>query len=94
MAQRDAPQAARPAAAIPLHVMVDLNRCQGYAQCCFLAPTVFWLHGEEALWYDPAPDEARREQVRRAAAACPVQAIYLEWPEETSSRETEAPHAE
>ena len=74
-----------PAPSSPIHVVVDLNRCQAYAQCCFLAPNVFMLHGEEALWYDPAPDEAQREHVRRAAAACPVQAITVEWPE--------APHA-
>lgn len=57
-----------------LRIVVDLNRCQGYAQCCFLAPGTFWLHGEEALWYDPA----ERQRVLRAAAACPVQAITVE----------------
>jgi len=64
----------------PIHVVVDLNRCQAYAQCCFFAPSVFKLHGEEALWYDPAPDASRREQVLHAAAACPVQAITVQWP--------------
>lgn len=67
-----------PAPAHPIHLVVDLNRCQAYAQCCFLAPSVFRLHGEEALWYDPAPDAAQREHVLRAAAACPVQAISVE----------------
>lgn len=61
-----------------MRIVVDLNRCQAYAQCCFMAPDVFTLHGEEALWYDPAPDAARREHVLRAAAACPVQAITVE----------------
>jgi ferredoxin len=61
-----------------MRIVVDLNRCQGYAQCCFLAPKVFKLAGEEALMYDPAPDEAQREQVLRAAAACPVQAILID----------------
>ena len=61
-----------------IRLVVDLNRCQAYAQCCFLAPSVFELHGEEALWYDPAPDDAQREHVLRAAAACPVQAIVVE----------------
>lgn len=57
---------------------MDLNRCQGYAQCCFLAPDSFRLIGEEALMYDPAPPEERRTQILRAAAACPVQAILVE----------------
>jgi ferredoxin len=61
-----------------LRLVVDLNRCQGYAQCCFLAPDVFELHGEEALWYDPAPDGATYERVLHAAASCPVQAILVE----------------
>jgi ferredoxin len=61
-----------------VRLIVDLNRCQGYAQCCFLAPNVFRLVGEEALLYDPNPDDAERVQVLRAAAACPVQAIYVE----------------
>jgi ferredoxin len=62
----------------PIHLVVDLNRCQAYAQCCFMAPDVFRLHGEEALWYDPAPDAAQREHVLRAAATCPVLAIHVE----------------
>jgi NADPH-dependent 2,4-dienoyl-CoA reductase/sulfur reductase-like enzyme/ferredoxin len=57
---------------------VDLTRCQGYAQCAFLAPDVFRMQGDEALWYDPEPDDSRREQVLRAAAACPVQALRVE----------------
>lgn len=60
-----------------MRLMVDLNRCQGYAQCAFLAPDVFVLHGEEALRYDAAPDTAQREHVHRAAAACPVQAVVV-----------------
>jgi ferredoxin len=75
-------QGARPAAdgapRTQLRLVVDLNRCQGYAQCCFLAPEVFELHGQEALWYDPAPNASQRERVLSAAAACPVQAIVVE----------------
>ncbi len=81
-------------AALPgsIHVVVDLNRCQGYAQCCFFAPSVFKLHGEEALWYDPAPDASQREHVLRAAAACPVQAITVAWSEAANRRSAEEPH--
>jgi ferredoxin len=63
---------------ITMKIAVDLNRCQGYAQCCFLAPGTFRLHGEEALIYDPGPDEAERTRILRAAAACPVQAIFVD----------------
>ncbi|MGW7486597.1 ferredoxin [Streptomyces sp. NPDC054786] len=60
-----------------MNVVVDLNRCQGYAQCAFLAPRVFTMHGEEALLYTPAVPEDQRERVLRAEAACPVQAILV-----------------
>ena len=61
-----------------MRIVVDLNRCLGYAQCAFLAPDVFQLHGEEALMYDPNPDDAKRLRVLRAVAACPVQAIKVD----------------
>ena len=61
-----------------MRLVVDLNLCQGFAQCAFLAPDVFNLHGEEALRYDPNPDEAQPLPVMRAAAACPVQAIVVD----------------
>jgi NADPH-dependent 2,4-dienoyl-CoA reductase/sulfur reductase-like enzyme/ferredoxin len=60
-----------------MRVLVDLTRCQGYAQCAFAAPGVFKMHFADALQYDPSPDEAGRDQVLRAAAACPVQAIHV-----------------
>ena len=61
-----------------MKLVVDLTRCQGYAQCAFLAPERFTMHGDEALLYDPDPGDAQREHVLRAAAACPVQAILLD----------------
>lgn len=61
-----------------MRLVVDLNRCLGYAQCVFLAPDVFRLNGQEALMYDPNPDDAKRLRVLRAAAACPVQAIVVD----------------
>jgi ferredoxin len=61
-----------------MKIVVDLNRCQGYAQCAFLAPAVFEIHGEEALLYAPRAADEERERVRRAVAACPVQAILVE----------------
>ena len=67
---------------VHLRIVVDLTRCQSYGQCVFLAPTVFRFHGEEALEYDSTPDDQMREQVRWAAAACPVQAILLDYLDE------------
>jgi ferredoxin len=61
-----------------MKIVVDLNRCQGYAQCAFLAPAVFEIHGEEALIYAPRAPARERERVHRAVAACPVQAILVE----------------
>ena len=61
-----------------MRLVVDLNKCQGYAQCVPLAPGVLRLLGEEALVYDPNPDDSQRQQVLRAVASCPVQAILLE----------------
>ncbi|MET7550066.1 MULTISPECIES: ferredoxin [unclassified Streptomyces] len=58
-----------------MQIVVDLTRCQGYAQCVFLAPEVFELHGEEGLLYATAVPDDQVERVRQAAAACPVQAI-------------------
>ena len=86
------PRTELPAPAGHVRLVVDLNRCQAYAQCCFLAPSVFELHGEEALWYDPAPDEAQRMHVLRAAAACPVQAIVVECSQPADGKSAGAPH--
>jgi len=61
-----------------MRIVIDLNRCLGYAHCVPLAPNVLKLSGEEALTYDPNPDDSERLRVARAAAACPVQAIILD----------------
>jgi ferredoxin len=61
-----------------MRIVVDLNKCLGYAQCVPLAPEVLELSGEEALMYDPNPSENQRLRVLRAAASCPVQAILVD----------------
>jgi ferredoxin len=72
-----------------MRIVVDLTRCQSYGQCVFAAPTVFRFHGEEALEYDYNPDDQMREQVRQAAAACPVQAITLDYLDKLSEADTQ-----
>jgi ferredoxin len=61
-----------------MRIVFDLNRCLGYAQCIPLAPDVLKLNGEEAVMYDPNPDDSQRLRVLRAVASCPVQAIKVE----------------
>jgi ferredoxin len=69
-----------------MRIVVDLNRCLGYAQCVPLAPDVLQLSGEEALMYDPNPDDAQRLRVLRAAASCPVQAIVVDQLDESEGQ--------
>ena len=64
-----------------MRVIVDLVRCQSYGQCGFAAPTAFQFNGEESLGFDYAPDDSLREQVERAVAAYPVQAIWIGMPD-------------
>src|SRR5215472_5361338 len=68
-----------------MRLLVDLTRCEGFGQCAFLAPEVFRMRGAEALWDNPEPDDAQRERVLRAAAACPVQAIRVDRIDATDS---------
>ena len=75
-----------------MRIVVDLNRCLGYAQCVPLAPKTLKLSGEEALEYDPNPDGAQRQQVLRAAASCPVQAIIVDQLE--AKREVQREHSD
>lgn len=60
-----------------MRIIVDLVRCQSYGQCIYAAPTVFRFNGEASLEFDYAPDDALREKVERAVAACPVRAIRI-----------------
>jgi ferredoxin len=69
-----------------LSVIVDLSRCEVYGQCVFAAPAAFSLHDEDSLEFDPAPDEALREHILRAAKACPVQAISVGWTDDITRK--------
>ena len=64
-----------------MRIIVDLVRCQSYGQCVYAAPTDFRFNGEKSLKFDYAPDDAVREQVERAVAACPVQVIRIGLPD-------------
>ena len=64
-----------------MRIIVDLVRCQSYGQCVYAAPSVFRFNGEQSLEFDYAPDDALCDQVERAVAACPVQAIRIGLPD-------------
>jgi len=77
-----------------VRILVDLVRCQSYGQCIYAAPSVFRFNGEQSLEFDYAPDDALREQVERAVAACPVQAIRIGLPEKPTQHEASLPAPE
>ena len=56
-----------------MRVVVDLDCCQVYAQCCYAGPDHFEVRGHEILFYDPVPPE-----VKRAQQACPVRVIAVQ----------------
>ncbi|GAB2573292.1 FAD-dependent oxidoreductase [Microlunatus antarcticus] len=74
-----------------MRLVVDMTKCQSYAQCCFLAPESFTFQGQEALVYDPAPTDAHRGKILQAAAACPVQAILLDRSDDPTLARRELP---
>lgn len=60
-----------------MKVEVDLNVCQNYGQCVFVAPEVFDLDDNGELVYQSEFPDELEQKVRDAADACPVQAIKL-----------------
>ncbi|MBA0052608.1 ferredoxin [Streptomyces sp. AJS327] len=60
-------------------ISVDLNKCQGYANCVVAAPHVFDLSEDgKVLTLIDDVDAADREAVADAVAACPAGALTLE----------------
>jgi ferredoxin len=62
-----------------MHVTVDYDLCAGHGQCLLAAQDVFDIPegAEQVVVLKPAPPEADRELVVRAAAMCPTQAIRI-----------------
>ena len=63
-----------------MKITANLETCQGYANCVIEAPDVFDIDDSSAkvvvLQATPTPDLV--DDVRRAAAACPVKALTIE----------------
>lgn len=60
-----------------MKITVDLEVCDGHAQCVFAAPNVFRLDENGKLLYNPEPDESERSRVMDAVNACPLLAISV-----------------
>lgn len=60
-----------------MQISVDMNVCESHGQCVFATPEVFSFDDEDYLRYEPAPDDALRAEIERAATACPVRAITV-----------------
>ncbi len=62
-----------------MRVRIDRDRCCGNLQCVLVAPEVFEAD-EQGLGTvkNASPDAALHEQVRIAAASCPLAAIVVE----------------
>jgi ferredoxin len=58
-----------------MKIEVDRQICESHGQCAIFAQDVFRLDDDLTLHYDENPDEAHREDVEEAIAACPTQAI-------------------
>jgi ferredoxin len=63
-----------------MKVSVDQSVCREYANCIVEAPDVFDLDEEngKVVALIEEPDAALHDEVRAAAASCPVKAITLQ----------------
>ncbi|MCW2757903.1 MAG: subB [Nocardioidaceae bacterium] len=62
-----------------MKILVDQNVCREYANCVIESPDVFDLDdvAGKVVALVTEPDPALHDEVRAAAAACPVHAITL-----------------
>ena len=63
-----------------MHVILDTQNCQAYANCMLTAPDVFDLDEDRgiAIIKEDHPREELRAVVEEAVRSCPVQALTLE----------------
>lgn len=60
--------------------MLDLNTCQGYANCVMVAPEVFDIDEETgvAVLLQETPDDSQLAAVEEAVRQCPTESIRIE----------------
>ena len=61
-------------------VVLDLDLCQGYANCVMAAPEIFDIDDAKgtAILLQETPEEAARAAAEDAVRQCPADAISLE----------------
>ena len=60
-----------------VRIAVDMEKCQGYRQCCLTVPQVFRL-GEGKVSCTAEAEDELQASIEAAAASCPTQAISVE----------------
>jgi ferredoxin len=65
---------------VSFRVVLDLNTCQGYANCVMVAPEVFDIDEKTgvAILLQESPDDAQRSAVDDAVGQCPTGSISVE----------------
>ena len=58
-------------------VIVDMDKCQHYGQCCFEAEDVFALDDDGKLVYQEEASDDRLADLESAVDVCPMQAITI-----------------
>jgi hypothetical protein len=76
-----------------MRIVVDLNRCLGYAQCVPLAPEVLQLNGEEALAYDRIPMTRNVSRLRGQWRPARCRRSSRRWTRPRTGRRSEHPPA-
>jgi ferredoxin len=65
---------------VSFRVVLDLDSCQGYANCVLAAPEVFDIDEKTgvAILLQENPDDAQRAAVEEAVRQCPTESISVE----------------
>lgn len=60
-----------------MRIVIDRERCDGYASCVMEAPDVFDLDDDDQAAVVGEPSDADADAIHAAVAACPKQAIAV-----------------
>jgi ferredoxin len=65
---------------VSFRVVLDLDTCQGYANCVMVAPEVFDINEQTgvAVLLQDSPDDSQRAAVEEAVRQCPTESISVE----------------